>query len=99
MNKTIMAVGISAIMMSVAPAFAMEAETQTNFRALEGFSPSAPMNDSELAAIEGQAPPQLIAQRGLVNVGAQLRVGDVRVIRDITIQDVNVQILSAGIQR
>jgi hypothetical protein len=101
MNKVLCMVGIFAVtvMMSVAPAFA-EAETG-HFAALEGITSSAPMSDTELAAVEGQAPPQVIGQAGLVNVGAQVRVGDVRVrvIRDITIQDVNVAVLSAGRQQ
>jgi hypothetical protein len=101
MKKVLCMVGIFAVtvMMSVAPAFAVEAETG-HFAALEGITSSAPMSDTELAAVEGQAPPGAIAgQIGLVNVSAQTRVGNVSVIRNVTVRDVNVAVLSAGRQQ
>jgi hypothetical protein len=96
MKKTVMAVGMSAILMSVAPAFAMQSDTLVDFKALEGIAKSTPMNDKELAAVEGAAPLFTTGQIGLVNASVNANIRDVRVIRDITVRNTQVQILGAN---
>ena len=107
MNRSMIAAVASAVVLSVVPAFAMEEQQQpqnmaqaaADFAALSGIEHEAQLNDSELAKIEGAANPVAGAgAAGLVNVVAAAAVGadHIRVIRDITVQGVQVQILGAG---
>ena len=108
MKRSIIAAGVCAAILSVVPAFAMEEQdsigqpaTAIDFPALSGIEHEAQLNDSELAKVEGTAPfaGAVNEQIGLVNVSAQAAVQNTRIIRDVTVEDINVAILAAGSQR
>ena len=101
MKQSMFTASICAAVLCAVPALAMDEQTNTNatdLTVLSGIEHEV-LNDSELAKVEGKANP--VAQAGgagVVNVVAAAAVGvdNVRIIRDVTVQDVNVAILGGG---
>ena len=103
MKKFAIAIGMSAAVVCVTPAFALESgNIEGQFKAIVSMPPSEQptdkdmLTDNELAAVEGAAP---VGQVGLVNVGIgevinrSINNNDVQVIDDV---NANVSVLSAG---
>ena len=101
MKQSMFTASICAAVLCAVPALAMDEQNNTkatDLTVLSGIEHEV-LNDSELAKVEGKANP--VAQAGgagVVNVVAAAAVGvdNVRIIRDVTVQDVNVAILGGG---
>ena len=103
MKQSMFAASICAAVLCAVPALAMDEQNTstpaaTDLSVLSGIEHEV-LNDTELAKVEGKANPVAGAGgAGVVNVVAAAAVGvdNIRVIRDITVQDVNVAILGGG---
>ena len=105
MKQSMFAASICAAVLCAVPALAMDEQKNINtgqaasdLTVLSGIEHEV-LNDSELAKVEGKANPVAGAGgAGVVNVVAAAAVGvdNIRIIRDVTVQDVNVAILGGG---
>ena len=100
MTKRVLAIGLSTVLISAVPTFALEPESgpAQEFQSLTDVQNPEQLTDTELSKIEGSAPLFTTGQVGLINVNANANITGNQTLNNLTIQNIQVAVLGANKQ-